>query len=45
MLQKSVWIGKTILPEELLDDLERLNLLSYVEIFAITKTGTIKQLQ
>ena len=45
MLQKSVWIGKTILPEEFLDDLERLNLLSYVEIFAITKTGTIKQLQ
>ena len=45
MLQKSVWIGKTILPEEFFNDLKRLGILSYVEIFAITKTGTIKQLQ
>ena len=45
MLQRSVWIGKTILPEEFFNDLRRLNLLSHVEIFAITKTGTIKQIQ
>lgn len=45
MLQKSVWIGKTILPEEFLADLHQRRLVPYVEIFAITKTGSIKQIQ
>ena len=45
MLQKSVWIGKTILPEEFFNDLQRWNILPYIEIFAISKTGTIKQLR
>ncbi len=45
MLQKSVWIGKTILPEEFFIDLQRQNILPYIEIFAITKTGSIKQVQ
>lgn len=45
MLQKSVWIGKTILPPIFLDHLSRLEITSYVEIFSIGKTGTIKQIQ
>lgn len=42
-LQKSVWIGKVTLPETLLHDLKRFQLLRCVEIFAATKSGTIQQ--
>ncbi len=45
MLQKSVWIGKTKLPEELIHNLKNFDLLSYVEIFEISKTGSLKQLK
>jgi len=44
MLQKSVWIGKTKLPEEFIYHLRKYNLLSYVEIFEISKVGSLKQL-
>lgn len=43
-LQQSLWIGKIKLPTNFLDDLEKLRLSNCVEIFAVTKTGTIKQL-
>ncbi|MEK7187681.1 MAG: CRISPR-associated endonuclease Cas2 [Patescibacteria group bacterium] len=45
MLQKSVWIGKVQVPEQFLKDLEELDILSYVEILAITKSGTIEKLR
>lgn len=45
MLQRSVWAGKAKLPEEFLSDLSKLKLLSCVEIFAISKTGSLKQLK
>lgn len=45
MLQKSVWIGKTILPKQFIDNLNQLNLIHYVEIFAISKTGSLKRLK
>lgn len=45
MLQKSVWAGKVKLPEKFLHDLSDLHLLSYVEIFAIDKRGTLKRLE
>lgn len=44
-LQKSVWIGKVKIPEEFLEDLRRLNLLPYIEIFAITKTGSLRAIE
>lgn len=44
-LQKSVWIGKIILPEDFLEDLKKLHLLDFVEIFAITKSGSIEQIE
>lgn len=44
MLQKSVWAGKIKLPQEFLVDLDKLNLLPCVEIFAISRTGSLKQL-
>lgn len=44
MLQKSVWIGKSKIPENLLEDFKRLKLIKYIEIIAITKTGSLKPL-
>ena len=45
MLQKSVWVGKSKLPHEFAIDLNKLKIISYVEIFAISKTGSLKQLK
>jgi len=45
MLQKSVWTGKIKLPEDFMNDLKKLGLLSRIEIFAISKTGSLKQLK
>jgi len=44
MVQKSVWAGKVKVPPVFLEDLGRLELLPYVELFAITKTGSLKNL-
>lgn len=44
MIQRSVWIGKTRIPKKFLEDLRTLRLLDYVEIFAITKAGTLKHI-
>ncbi|MDO8516041.1 MAG: CRISPR-associated endonuclease Cas2 [bacterium] len=41
MIQKSVWMGKVVLPEEFLDDLSGLHMMDYVQIFEITKSGTL----
>ena len=45
MLQKSVWTGKIKFPEDFMNDLKKLGLLSRIEIFAISKTGSLKQLK
>ena len=42
MVQKSVWMGKVKLPRGFLDALDNLKLIEYVEIFEISKTGTLK---
>lgn len=44
MLQKSVWAGKIKLPKEFLDDLLKIKIIDYVEIFEISKTGSLKHL-
>ena len=44
MVQKSVWIGKLKIPKEFLDDLFKLRLIDYIEIFEISKTGSLKNL-
>lgn len=44
MLQKSLWIGKRGIPENFLLDLRKKEIVSYVHIFEISKTGTIKEL-
>ncbi|MEX2033084.1 MAG: CRISPR-associated endonuclease Cas2 [Candidatus Colwellbacteria bacterium] len=45
MIQKSVWMGKKKIPKEFLEDIKDLNLLAYIEIFAITKTGSIRSVK
>ena len=44
-LQKSVWVGTAALPEEFLDDLRQQEIFDFVEIFAVTKKGTLRQLR
>ena len=44
IIQKSVWVGKAKLPEEFMNALQDLNIVSFVEIFAVTKTGSLKKL-
>ncbi len=44
-LQKSVWVGKTIIPEDFLDDLHERGIFDFVEILAVTKKGTLRQIQ
>ena len=43
MIHKSVWIGKEKIPQELIIDLEELKILNFVEIFEVTKQGTLKK--
>ncbi|MDP3975254.1 MAG: CRISPR-associated endonuclease Cas2 [Candidatus Jorgensenbacteria bacterium] len=42
LVQKSVWMGKIKIPRSLLDDLRALRLVEFVEIFQVTKTGSLK---
>lgn len=44
MLQKSVWMGKVKIPKEFLEDLFKMKLVDFVEIFEISKTGSLEHL-
>ncbi len=44
MLQESVWIGECALPKDFIKDLKEFRIFKYLEIFAVTRTGTIKKL-
>lgn len=44
LAQKSVWIGRVKVPQNFLDDLAELKLTEYVEIFEISKTGSLESL-
>lgn len=43
MVHKSVWVGNKKLPEDLILDLDRMNILEFIEIFEVTKIGTLKK--
>ena len=45
MLQKSVWVGKGKLPKEFIDDLSKYKIISYVDIFTISKRGSLRKLE
>jgi len=44
MIQKSVWLGKVKIPKRFLDNLFQFKLVDFVEIFEISKTGSLKQI-
>ncbi len=43
-IQRSVLLGKTKIPQSFLDDIRKLQMTDYVEIFEITKTGSLRHL-
>lgn len=43
MIHKSVWMGKGRIPKDFIEDLENLKILEFVEIFEISKTGSLKK--
>lgn len=43
-IQRSLWLGKIKIPSNFLDDLNRLHLTDDVEIFEVSKTGTLRHL-
>jgi len=45
MIQKSIWFGKAKLPENFIEDLASMDLLDYIEIFEVSKGGTLKRLK
>src|SRR3989344_167917 len=44
MMQRSLWIGKCKIPKIFLEDVRDLKLVEYLEIFEVTKTGTLEHL-
>ncbi|OGI76246.1 CRISPR-associated endonuclease Cas2 [Candidatus Nomurabacteria bacterium RIFCSPHIGHO2_02_FULL_42_19] len=44
MVHQSVWMGKKKISHKLIDDLEELKILEYIEIFKVTKSGSLKKL-
>ena len=42
MAQKSVWIGKTKIPKELIADIMKMKLEGFVEVFEVGSTGNLK---
>jgi|SRR3989344_345659 len=44
MVQKSVWLGKVKIPKQFLSDIGELKLAGYVQIFEVTKSGSLTKL-
>lgn len=44
IIHQSVWVGNIKIPQQLIIDLEQMNILEYVEIFEITKKGSLKKI-
>ncbi len=43
MLQKSVWVGKKRIPESFMSDLRERGMIDYVHVFAVSKTGSLRE--
>ena len=44
MIQKSLWLGKKKIPRDFLEDLRKLGMLEWIEIFEISQFGTLRHL-
>ena len=42
LVQKSVWIGKSIIPRDLIDDLKEMKILQYIHFFEVEKMGSLE---
>ena len=45
LLQRSVWVGKRKIPERFMDDLHEKRLVPAVQIFAVSRTGTLREIE
>ena len=45
ILQKSVWVGKKVIPESFMRDLRARKMLSYVHILEVRKSGTLREVE
>lgn len=44
LVQKSVFVGKVKLPEEFMNDIKKFGAIDYVDIFTVSKKGSLKQI-
>ncbi|MDP2704629.1 MAG: hypothetical protein Q8P01_05505 [bacterium] len=44
LCQQSVWVGKSKIPQKFLEDLRDREMLSYVQIFEVSKTGSLERM-
>jgi DNA-binding transcriptional regulator PaaX len=44
MIHRSVWVGKIKIPKEFILDLERMKIIEFVEIFEVSKKGTLEKI-
>ncbi len=44
MIHQSVWMGKGKIPKDFIDDLGRLEILEFIEIFEISRAGSLKKI-
>ena len=42
LVQKSVWIGKNVIPRDLIDDLKEIKILQYIHFFEVEKMGSLE---
>lgn len=45
MVHRSTWVGKIKIPAQLIFDLNRMNILEFIEIMEVTKNGTLKKIK
>ncbi len=41
MVQRSVWVGKAGIPKDFLEDVNKLNMVNYIEVLSVDKRGTL----
>lgn len=44
MIHQSVWVGNIKVPQELIIDLNRTNIIEFIEIFEISKAGSLRKI-
>lgn len=45
MIHQSFWVGNTKIPRQLIIDLEKINILEYIEVFEVSKNGSLNKIE